>query len=106
YEFITLPESIVLGPMEDVRFSSATVMLKPDDIIFLYTDGITEATNPQSELFSDERLRTTLSSLKGSNITEIVCGVRDEVKNYAQEAPQSDDITIIALQYKGVSGNQ
>jgi len=101
YEFITLPESIVLGPMEDVTFSSVTVMLKPDDIIFLYTDGITEAMNPRGEIFSDDRLRTTLSSLKGNNITEIVCGVRDEVKNYAQEAPQSDDITIVALHYKG-----
>lgn len=101
YEYITLPESIVLGPMEDVTFSSVTVMLKPGDIIFLYTDGITEAMNPQAEIFSDERLRTTLSSLKGNNITEIVCGVRDEVKNYAREAPQSDDITIVALQYKG-----
>jgi sigma-B regulation protein RsbU (phosphoserine phosphatase) len=103
YEFITLPESIVLGPMEDVTFSSVTVMLKPADIIFLYTDGITEAMNPQSEIFSDDRLKTTLSSLTGSNVTDIVCGVRDEIKKYAREAPQSDDITIVALQYKGGS---
>ena len=81
-------------------------MLKPDDVVFFYTDGITEAMNPKEELFTGERLRTTLSSLKGINITEIACGVRDEVKNYAREAPQSDDITIIAMQYKGVSGNQ
>ena len=91
-EFITLPESIVLAPLEDVKFSSVTVMLKPDDVVFFYTDGITEAMNPKEELFTGERLRTTLSSLKGINITEIACAVRDEVKNYAQEAPQSDDI--------------
>lgn len=104
YEFVDLPESIVLGPLEDVRFFSATVTLNQDDIIFLYTDGVTEAMNPQAELFSDERLRMTLSALKGGNITDIVRGVRDDVKNYAQEAPQSDDITMLALQYKGVSG--
>ena len=103
YEFIALPEGIVLGAVEDARFSSVTVMLKPADIIFLYTDGITEAMNPGAEIFSDDRLRKTLSSQKGNNITEIVCGVRDEVKKYAQGAPQSDDITIVALQYIGNS---
>jgi len=92
-----------LGAVEDARFSSVTVMLKPADIIFLYTDGITEAMNPGAEIFSDDRLRKTLSSQKGNNITEIVCGVRDEVKKYAQGAPQSDDITIVALQYIGNS---
>ncbi len=101
FEFIELPESIVLGPMEDVKFSSAKLTLKPDDIVFFYTDGVTEAMNPRLEFFSEKRLKATLSSFMNGNIREIVDGVKDAVKSFVQEAPQSDDITMLALQYKG-----
>lgn len=104
FKFITLPESIVLGPIENARFSSLRVTLKPGDVIFFYTDGVTEAMNPRSEFFSEERLKTTLSSLRGAQIADLASGIRDAVKNYAGEAPQSDDITMLALQYKGTTG--
>lgn len=103
FEFMPLPEGIVLGPIEGARFSSLKVTLEPGDLIFFYTDGVTEAMNPRSEFFSEERLRTTLSSLRGAETAELVSGVRDAVKGYAGEAPQSDDITMLALQYKGTA---
>jgi serine phosphatase RsbU (regulator of sigma subunit)/C4-dicarboxylate-specific signal transduction histidine kinase len=106
FEFIALPESIVLGPIEGARFSSLKVALKPGDVIFFYTDGVTEAMNPRSEFFSEERLKTTLSSLQDRQIVDLVSGVRDAVRNFAQGAPQSDDITMLALQYKGATAGR
>ena len=50
-----------------------------------------------------ERLRTTLSSLQSGQVADLVSGIRDAVKNYAEGAPQSDDITMLALQYKGMT---
>ncbi|MDD5009550.1 MAG: PP2C family protein-serine/threonine phosphatase [Syntrophorhabdaceae bacterium] len=104
FEYIALPEGIVLGPIEGARFSSLKVTLEPGDVIFFYTDGVTEAMNPRSEFFSEERLKTTLTSMQSEQIVDMVSGIRDAVKDFAQEAPQSDDITMLALQYKGATG--
>lgn len=75
--------------------------LKPDNIIFLYTDGVTEAMDPEDKLFSEKRLKDYLSSVKDKNIINIIHGVREEIKSFAQERLQSDDITMLALRYNG-----
>ncbi|MFH0844887.1 MAG: PP2C family protein-serine/threonine phosphatase, partial [Pseudomonadota bacterium] len=101
FEFIGLPKSFVLGPMEDTKFASEKMKLKPHDTLFFYTDGVTEAMNPQSELFSEERLRGILSGLKENSILEIIHGVRDEIRGFANGAPQSDDITMLMVKFYG-----
>jgi sigma-B regulation protein RsbU (phosphoserine phosphatase) len=100
-DFMQLPKSFVVGPMPDTEYKSQQMTLEPDDVIFLYTDGVTEAMNPRKELFSEERLKQCLSRLKGKNVQEIIDGVRTEIKDFAQGASQSDDITMLALRFNG-----
>lgn len=101
FEFIHLPKSFVVGPMPDTEYKSQEHTLKPNDTIFLYTDGVTEAMNPDSQLFSDERLKEYLSSLRDKDVEEIIRAVREQIAEFAQGAIQSDDITMLALKYKG-----
>lgn len=101
FEFIQLSKSFVVGPMPDTEYKSQKLTLKPNDTIFLYTDGVTEAMNPDSQLFSDERLKECLSGLKDKDVEEIIHAVREQIAEFAQGALQSDDITMLALRYNG-----
>jgi sigma-B regulation protein RsbU (phosphoserine phosphatase) len=104
FEYLKIPGGFVVGVMENAEFESKKLILKPNDTIFLYTDGVTEAMNEQHKLFSEERLKDCLMKLKDKDITSIVNGTREQVKSYVQEALQSDDITMLALRYNGKKG--
>lgn len=101
FEFIDVPKGFVVGAMENTKCVSKKLILKPNDIFFLYTDGVTEAMNRESQLFSEGKLKACLSKLKDKEITDIVSGVRQEIMTFAQGALQSDDITMLVLRYKG-----
>jgi sigma-B regulation protein RsbU (phosphoserine phosphatase) len=101
FDFIKVPKGFVVGAMESTKCESWKLTLKPNDIILLYTDGVTEAMNPKNELFSEGRLKQALVPLKDKPITEIVSGMRQEVFRFADGALQSDDITMLVLRYNG-----
>lgn len=63
-EFLDLPRSMALGVMEDMSYKIERFVLQPGEMIFMYTDGVTEAMNPKDEMFSGERLVDCLRSLK------------------------------------------
>lgn len=85
-----------LFPTLDVTCES--VELAPDDTVVLYTDGVTEAFNHQREPFGDERLLDTLGHA-GQNAADTVRSLIEAVRNHAAGAPQSDDITVVAVRY-------
>ncbi|MFH0738412.1 MAG: SpoIIE family protein phosphatase [Candidatus Omnitrophota bacterium] len=103
FEFVDVPKGCVVGAMENSKIGSGKIKLLPGDVIFLYTDGVTEAMNPRSELFSEARLKESLAKLTEKNVTEIVVAMREEIRGFAQDAPQSDDITMLVVKYKGRS---
>jgi sigma-B regulation protein RsbU (phosphoserine phosphatase) len=98
-----LPKSgaLMVGAMEGVTYKCERLLLEPGDGLFLYTDGVTEAMNGQDEAFSDERLERLLSALDGSGIRESVDKVMTDIRSFTGEAPQSDDITMMMIQYNG-----
>src|SRR5262249_16212967 len=98
---IDAPSGVAVGVMDDSSFSAQRLVLQPGDLLLLYTDGVTEAMNPQHKLFSDQRLRDTLGSLWDKDPIALVGGLRRDVAGFAQGEPQSDDITLLALRYKG-----
>ena len=72
------------------------------DVLFMYTDGVTEAENTAEELYSNERLEEFLNSTKKDlQLEEILAEVRQSIKVHANGAKQSDDITMLAIRYKG-----
>lgn len=93
----------VAGAMEGMVYGEDKLVLAPKDIIFLYTDGVTEAINDQDDLFSDKRLANLLGTLSGNNAEETVKGAISAVKNFEGESEQTDDITVLAFQYHASS---
>lgn len=69
----------------------------PGDEIFLYTDGVTEATDAHNQLYGDDRLAVVLNKLAGVSAKEICLGVKQDVDAFVGEAPQFDDMTMLCL---------
>ncbi len=91
--------SLVLGGMPNVKYANNEGDFDPGQILFLYTDGVPEANNPDGELYGEVRLNKYLSSVYNKDIKEICDGAMNEVDKFAAGAEQFDDITILALKY-------
>ena len=101
YEYLKSRAGFVLAGMEGVRYRKNELDLAPGDAIYLYTDGVTEATNLSEELYGEERLQKVLNLHKDAT-PEIICAeVKKDVDAFVGEAPQFDDITMLSIQYKG-----
>lgn len=98
-----LTGGLVLGQFARAAYSSKQTRVAPGDSIVLYTDGVTEAMNPEHEQFSDERFTALLSTLHGHSAEQQVAAVLDAVTGFAQGAPQSDDITLLSIAYAGAA---
>jgi phosphoserine phosphatase RsbU/P len=90
-----------LGLMERSPYASAQMVLRPGEALLLYTDGVTEAMNLNRALYSDERLEQFLAINRGSASRQLIGDLIGDVRHFAGEAQQSDDITILALHYFG-----
>jgi sigma-B regulation protein RsbU (phosphoserine phosphatase) len=98
--------SLMVGAMEDAPYRADRLLLQPGDSLFLHTDGVNEAMNANQEIFSDERLQCTLSDLNGRPVKEVVYRVMADIRSFTGDAPQSDDITMMMIQYCGHAGIQ
>jgi len=94
-----------LGLVEQSPYASGRVVLGPGEALLLYTDGVTEAMNPSDTLYSDQRLAQFLANNRASSPRQIVGDLVGDVRSFAGEAPQSDDITALALRYFGKNAN-
>ena len=92
--------NIVLGAFEGMKFKSNSMTLAEGDTLVLYTDGVTEAEDVDHNLFGDPRLESVLGELKGADSGTIVDTVNRKVKEFAGDAPQSDDVTILVIRRK------
>ena len=98
-EELPATQNLVLGVAPGHEYHNGEVQLAPGDTLFLYTDGITEAQNVNDEEFGEERLDAKLAGLGQVAAREIVTTVVAEVRAFAGDAPQSDDITCIAMRF-------
>jgi len=97
YKFIKNDPCIFLGFMEDAQYKQEELILKQGDVLYLYTDGITEAMNINRELYSEERLLQTLNKFDSYSPKDIIFAVKEDVDNFAGSVQQADDITMLAL---------
>ena len=91
----------ILAGMENIRYQRHEIRLTAGDEIFVYTDGVTEATNSENELFGNERLKDALDSFASANCTEKCILLRKSIDAFVGNAPQFDDITMLSLRYNG-----
>ena len=98
-EYLKIKHCLVLSASRKARYTAVDLQLKKNDQIILYTDGVTEAMNCSKQLFGEERLLKTLSSNDASP-EETVELIRTEVSEFAGSEPQSDDITLLVMEYR------
>ena len=92
--------NLVLGVMEDMTFKRSSLQLNPGDALVMYTDGVTEAENKEHAQFGESRLEAELAALQGAPSKQIVETVLTKVREFADGAPQSDDITQLVIRRK------
>jgi len=101
-ERLAKPEGMALGVWDEAEFETAQVRLAPGDALVLFTDGVSEATTAEDELFGIERIETTLAELRDDlSARRIALALTDAVNRFVGDAPQFDDITILVVRYQG-----
>lgn len=101
FEYLKSRAGFVLAGMDGVRYRKNELDLSPGDAIYLYTDGVTEATDLNDELYGEDRLHAVLQKYKDESMEVICSEIKKDVDLFAGEAPQFDDITMLALKFKG-----
>ena len=101
YELLKTKQSPAVATMEGLKFRQNEFDLEPGDIIYLYTDGVAEATNSDEELYGTDRMLEDLDKTKNTSSEEILKLMKKSVDDFTGEAPQFDDITMLCLRYFG-----
>lgn len=91
----------VLAGMEGIRYRRFEMQLAPGDTIFLYTDGVTEATDASQQLYGENRLLAMMNGQAGKSARDVCEAVKADVDAFVGEAEQFDDITMLCLTWHG-----
>jgi sigma-B regulation protein RsbU (phosphoserine phosphatase) len=84
-----------LGIIATATFSEESIEMKPDDVLAIYSDGVTEAQNPKEEEFGEERFEAVLTANRKKSAEEIVLAVNASLGEWAEGGPPADDITMV-----------
>lgn len=100
FEAYKINPAFVLAGFEDMNYRAGSMTLDVGDKVFQYTDGVTEATNGENQLYGMERLERVLNRVKDRAPSEILHEVKLDIDAFVGEAPQFDDITMLCVEYK------
>jgi sigma-B regulation protein RsbU (phosphoserine phosphatase) len=92
---------VVLGLFDNASFEEETVSLEPGDLVVAFSDGVTEAMNPEFEEFTDERLLECATTHRGKTPQQVLDALLADVHAFCAGATQSDDITVVMVRYNG-----
>ena len=106
FEPYKIRPGFVLAGMENMKYRAGSITLGVGDKIFQYTDGVTEATSSENELYGMDRLKNALNSVKNTAPAEILGAVKADIDKFVSGAPQFDDITMLCLEYKAKMGER
>ncbi len=95
--FIPQRSGFVLAGLDGFKYKEQEIQLEKDDELFFYTDGVTEATNAENQLYGDDRLLDCLELATGKNVNEHLKLIKDDIDKFVDGAEQFDDITIMAM---------
>ena len=106
FEYLKTRAGFVLAGMEDIRYRAGEITLNQDDRLFLYTDGVPEATNVDNKLYSEDRLLDFMNKNASMEATELLPALKANIDEFVGEAPQFDDITMLMFDYKPKKGGE
>ena len=101
YELLHDKHGFVLAGMEGSRYREYEITLEKGDSLFVYTDGVPEATNAENELFGTDRMLEALNQNPDAASEEVIREVQKAMEVFVKQAPQFDDITMLSMIYKG-----
>lgn len=101
FELMKGKHNIATGIMEGVSYSEYEIQMNPGDKIFLYTDGVPEATSKEMELYGTDRLIDALNQKGDGTPYDILMEVRHSVNEFVKDAEQFDDLTMMCVEYRG-----
>ena len=104
FEYLKTRAGFVLAGMEGVRYRVGELTLSPGDRLFLYTDGVPEATNTENKLYGEERLLEFMNKNSNVEAVELLPSLKANIDEFVGEAPQFDDITMLMFDYKPKEG--
>ena len=102
YELFRDRHGLALGCMSDVKYTEYELQLKPGAKLFLYTDGVPEATDSENTMFGKERMLSALNEVPDADPERTLKQVRHAVDDFVEDAEPFDDLTMLCLEYKGV----
>ena len=106
YEILKDKHGLAIGAMPVAKYVNTEVQLKPGDSVFVYTDGVAEATDASNRMFGTDRTIKALNSVSGdASQKDVLMAVRTAVDAFVKEAPQFDDLTMLGLKYYGPAAN-
>ena len=88
-----------IGLFDDTKYTVQEISIQPDSLIFLYTDGLTEAKNAEHKLFGLERIQAVLNTCADNDSEEVLEKITQSVNGFVKLAEQSDDLTMLAIRY-------
>ena len=101
FELVSYKHSMAVAAMENIKFKQHEFQLAPGDTLFVYTDGVAEATNSSDELFGTERMINSLNSVPGATPEMLLVNMTSSIDSFVKDAKQFDDITMLAFTYNG-----
>ena len=104
FEYLKTRAGFVLAGMEGVRYRVGALTLNPGDRLFLYTDGVPEATNANNKLYGEDRLLSFMNQNASMEATKLLPALKANIDEFVGEAPQFDDITMLMFDYKPKKG--
>ena len=106
FEYLRTRAGLVLAGMEGVKYRIGELTLSAGDRLFLYTDGVPEATNAENKLYGEERLIGFMNRSSELEATELLRELKANIDEFVGDAPQFDDITMLMLDYKTNTGGE
>lgn len=100
FEALKSKAGFVLAGMDGIRYRQYEIRMQPGDQLFLYTDGVTEAMNPEEELYGENRLKNYLNAHISTDVKAVLEGLKEDIDKYARDEEQFDDITMLLMHYK------
>ncbi len=101
YELVKDPHGLVLACIDSSRYQEYSLQLTPGDRLFVYTDGVAEATDTRNELYGTDRMLAALNCHRVDNPTELLPELKADIDAFVGDAPQFDDITMLGIHYLG-----
>lgn len=101
FEFIDILPNFVLGAMDGLPYTEQEIDLNPGDMIFLYTDGVTEANSDYEGFYGEDQLKKTLNENMDKSLENIIKITQNSINQHCKNNAQFDDITMLMIKYKG-----